>query len=101
MAATAAQRAAWPTVIVSMPFMGLDRPSIQLGLLKAIAAENGFPVRTLHANLDFAARIGADYYRLLSDARGPQVGDWLFSIAAFGPEAPDRDARLPEEFAEE
>lgn len=101
MAATAAQRAAWPTVIVSMPFMGLDRPSIQLGLLNAIAAENGFPVRTLHANLDFAARIGADYYRLLADARGPQVGDWLFSIAAFGAEAPDRDARLPEEFAAE
>ena len=61
------------TVLVSMPFMGLDRPSIQLGLLKAIGEEHGFAVRTLHANLDFAARIGADYYRTLADTRGPPV----------------------------
>ena len=49
-----------PTVLVSMPFMQIDRPSIQLGLLKAIGEKNGFPVCTLHANLDFAAMIGAD-----------------------------------------
>src|SRR5215207_4075511 len=98
MAATAAQRAAWPTVIVSMPFMGLDRPSIQLGLLKAIGEQNGFPVRTLHANLDFAAQISPDYYRMLAEARGPLVGDWLFSIEAFGEDAPDQAADLLDEF---
>ena len=37
------------TVLVSMPFMSLDRPSIQLGLLKAIGEEHGFAVGTLHA----------------------------------------------------
>jgi ribosomal peptide maturation radical SAM protein 1 len=89
------------TVLVSMPFMGLDRPSIQLGLLKAIGEEQGFAVRTLHANLDFAAQIGADYYRTLAEKRGPLVGDWLFSVAAFGAEAPDPDGRLLDEFAEE
>jgi ribosomal peptide maturation radical SAM protein 1 len=89
------------TVLVSMPFMGLDRPSIQLGLLKAIGEGHGFAVRTLHANLDFAARIGADYYRALAEKRGPLVGDWLFSVAAFGPEAPDPGGRLLDEFAEE
>jgi ribosomal peptide maturation radical SAM protein 1 len=89
------------TVLVSMPFMGLDRPSIQLGLLKAIGEEHGFTVRTLHANLDFAARIGADYYRTLAETRGPLVGDWLFSVAAFGAEAPDPGARLLDECAEE
>jgi ribosomal peptide maturation radical SAM protein 1 len=89
------------TVLVSMPFMGLDRPSIQLGLLKAIGEEHGFAVRTLHANLDFAARIGADYYRALADTRGPLVGDWLFSVAAFGAEAPDPGGRLLDECAEE
>ena len=89
------------TVLVSMPFMGLDRPSIQLGLLKAIGEEHGFAVRTLHANLDFAARIGADYYRTLAEKRGPLVGDWLFSVAAFGAEAPDPDGRLLDEFAED
>jgi ribosomal peptide maturation radical SAM protein 1 len=86
------------TVLVSMPFMSLDRPSIQLGLLKAIGEEHGFAVRTLHANLDFAARIGADDYRALAETRGPLVGDWLFSVAAFGPEAPDPVGRLLDEW---
>jgi ribosomal peptide maturation radical SAM protein 1 len=98
--ATAEQRA-WPSVIVSMPFMGLDRPSIQLGLLKAVGEQHGFPVRTLHANLDFAAQIGAGYYRMLAEARGRLVGDWLFSVEAFGAAAPDHDARLLDEFAGE
>ena len=89
------------TVLVSMPFMGLDRPSIQLGLLKAIGEEHGFAVETLHANLDFAALIGAEHYRALAETRGPLVGEWLFSVAAFGAEAPDPDGRLLDECADE
>ena len=81
-------------VLVSMPFMETHRPSIQLGLLKALATRYGFPVRTLHANLDFAARIGVDYYKLLCQHRGPMVGDWLFSVAAFPDTAPDPDAHM-------
>jgi ribosomal peptide maturation radical SAM protein 1 len=84
-----------------MPFVDIDRPSIQLGLLKAVGEANGFPVRTLHASLDFAARIGFDYYRLLAAHRGPLVGDWLFSVEAFGADAPDHDARLLDEFADD
>ncbi len=89
------------TVIVSMPFMEVDRPSIQLGLLKAIGEAHGLPVRTLHANLDFAARIGIDYYQLLAEHRGRLVGDWLFSVEAFGDAAPDPDGELLDEFAAE
>ncbi|BBH70809.1 RiPP maturation radical SAM protein 1 [Actinoplanes sp. OR16] len=85
------------TVLVSMPFMDIDRPSIQLGLLKAIGERNGFAVRTLHANLDFAARIGVDQYRELAETRGSLVGDWLFSVEAFGEQAPDPAGRLPDE----
>jgi ribosomal peptide maturation radical SAM protein 1 len=85
------------TVLVSMPFMGLDRPSIQLGLLRAIGEQHGFDVRTLHANLDFAARVGAAEYRTLADARGPLIGDWLFSAEAFGDRAPDPDGRFLDE----
>nr|BFE61493.1 RiPP maturation radical SAM C-methyltransferase [Dactylosporangium thailandense] len=93
---------AGPTVIVAMPFLHADRPSIPLGLLKAIGAARGFPVRTLHACLDFAARIGPEYYALLADHRGRQVGDWLFSVEAFGAEAPDPDGRrLLEAFGDE
>lgn len=98
--APAAKRADWPVVLVSMPFMDVDRPSIQIGLLKAIAHAQDFPVRTLHANLDFAARIGADDYRALSEHRGTMVGEWLFSLEAFRDAAPDPDARLLDEFAD-
>lgn len=89
------------TVLVSMPFMDVDRPSIQLGLLKAIGERHGFPVRTFHANLDFAARIGVDYYRILAEQRDRLIGDWLFSIEAFGAAAPDPDDRLLDECAAE
>ena len=61
------RHSAWPVVLVSMPFMDPYRPSIQLGLLKAVTARCGFPVRTYHAYLDFAAQIGVDYYDLLCE----------------------------------
>jgi hypothetical protein len=93
--------ATWPVVLVSMPFMDIDRPSIQLGLLKAITRTHGFPVRTLHANLDFAARIGAETYGRLAQHRGRMIGDWLFSVDAFRDKAPDPRAELLDEFADE
>jgi ribosomal peptide maturation radical SAM protein 1 len=92
------QRIQAPIVIVSMPFQHADRPSIQLGLLKAIGEAHGFPVRTLHANLDFAVMIGLDFYGLLAENRGRQVGDWLFSVEAFGPAAPDPTGMFLKEF---
>jgi ribosomal peptide maturation radical SAM protein 1 len=98
---TAARRSDWPVVLVSMPFLDIDRPSIQLGLLKAIVAAHGFPIRTLHANLDFAARIGAERYGVLADHRGRMVGDWLFSVEAFGSEAPDPQGRFLDDFADD
>jgi ribosomal peptide maturation radical SAM protein 1 len=97
---TTQRRPAWPVVLVSMPFMDPYRPSIQLGLLKAVTARYGFPVRTYHAYLDFAARIGVDYYRLLCQHRGTLIGDWLFSVEAFGDAAPDPDAHMLDELAD-
>ena len=96
-----AQNSALSVVLVSMPFMAAHGPSIQLGLLKALTARRGFPVRTLHANLDFAVRIGMDYYELLCQHRGPMVGEWLFSLAAFPETAPDPDARMIGDLADE
>lgn len=80
--------------LVAMPFVLADRPSIQLGLLRAVGEARGFPVRTLHANLDFAERIGRDHYRALADLSRPMLGDWLFSGEAFGDQAPDPDGEL-------
>ena len=82
-----------------MPFMSPHRPSIQLGLLKSLAAGCGFPVRTLHANLDLAVRIGMESYELLCQHRGSMIGDWLFSLEAFPGTAPDPDARMIEDLS--
>jgi ribosomal peptide maturation radical SAM protein 1 len=84
-----------------MPFMDASRPSIQLGLLKALANAHGFTAHTLHANLDLAARIGVDYYQLLAQHRGHMVGDWLFSLEAFQHEAPDPDSLMIDDMAQE
>ena len=89
------------TVLVAMPFQDADRPSAQLGLLKAIGRTAGFDVDSLHANLDFAARIGDEAYAALCDHRGRLVGDWVFSIAAFGDAAPDPEGRLLSDFLED
>src|SRR5689334_23700622 len=89
----------WPVVLVTMPFMDAQRPSIQIGLLAAIAAEHGFPARTLHANLDFAARVGLADYQRLAEHRGRMLGDWLFAREAFGKAAPDADDALLDDFA--
>lgn len=91
----------WPVLLISMPFTGIDQPSIQIGLLAAITRSHGYPVRTLHANLDLAARIGVDHYRALAEHRGRMLGEWLFSVAAFGDSAPDPDDRLLDDFADE
>ena len=91
----------WHTLLVSMPFADTDQPSIQLGLLKAVAEPHRFPVRTLHANLDFAARIGPDYYRTLGRQRRLLLGDWLFSVEAFGDAAPDHDAHMLDDFLDD
>jgi ribosomal peptide maturation radical SAM protein 1 len=97
--ATAAQRAALPVVLVAMPFLDLDRPSIQIGLLKAIAGRAGFPARTLHANLHLGEQIGATAYGALARHHSRMIGDWLFSVEAFGDAAPDPDGRMVEDFA--
>src|SRR5215831_16733947 len=94
-----AQRPFRQVVLVCMPFMDAYRPSIQVGLLKALAAAHGFPVRSLHANLDFAAQIGLDYYQRLAQHRGHMVGEWLFSLEAFQDDAPDPDSHMLDELA--
>jgi ribosomal peptide maturation radical SAM protein 1 len=95
------RRRAWPVALVNMPFVSIYRPSLQLGLLKAIGERQGFPSSTFHLNLDLASQIGPKLYEQLVHHRGRLFGDWLFSVAAFGTEAPDPDAALLDAFPEE
>src|SRR5262245_800519 len=81
-------------MLVSMPFFTVERPSLQLGLLSAIARQRGFHADTLHLTLDFAVRIGVDLYESLSEYARHEFGNWLFSSAAFPDDAPDPEGRL-------
>ncbi|MFJ3669384.1 RiPP maturation radical SAM C-methyltransferase [Streptomyces sp. NPDC090106] len=89
-----------PVLLVSMPFMDDRRPSLSLGLLAAGARARGFDVGLLHANLDFAARLGVDLYRLLADGCGCQLGEWLFAPEAFGADAPGPEHAFLDAYAE-
>jgi ribosomal peptide maturation radical SAM protein 1 len=88
-ASTGARRRLSRVALVSMPFVSVAKPSLQLGLLKSIATAHGFEVTNFELSLDFARQIGVPAYEALANHRGYLLGDWLFSAAAFGVEAPD------------
>ncbi|MGW1993748.1 RiPP maturation radical SAM C-methyltransferase [Embleya sp. NPDC001921] len=81
--------------LVNMPFASHRRPSLQLGLLGAIARDAGHRAEIFHLNLDFAAVLGEELYDLLCEHRGTALGEWVFAEAAFGAETPDAEGLLP------
>lgn len=87
--------------LVCMPFASADQPSIQLGLLGAVAEAAGFTVDQLHCNLDLAAQLGPDLYEHLCQRRSHLTGEWLFSLAAFGADAPSDAPAYLQAFPEE
>lgn len=87
--------------LVSMPFVSAERPSIQLGLLQALARREGASVQTFSFNLDFARLVGKSAFESLCRYRGRQLGEWLFSLEAFHDRAPDPEHTLLDAFGEE
>lgn len=76
-------------VLVTMPKADVERPSIALGLLKAILARHGITSRVLYGNLRFLEYFGPHAYRMLGFARPEEaLVDWLFSPVAFPEYAP-------------
>lgn len=86
--------------LVTMPFGAVANPPIQVALLQSIAREAGFACEAHYFNLDFAVRIGRDLYDRLATSFLPLTGEWLFSLAAFGQEAPDAAAEYLQVFAD-
>ena len=85
--------AGFRVALICMPFASARQPSIQIGLITAIAEQAGFDVDAYHFNLDLAAQLSPKLYEDFCDHRGYMTGEWLFSHAAFGPSAPrDEDA---------
>lgn len=86
---------ATPIVLVNMPFVSLPRPSLGLGLLKAILARHGLRSRVDYANLRFARRVGIVPYALANSYPAPRLlGEWVFSGTVFPDFHPDHDAFL-------
>lgn len=70
--------------LVSMPYAGVQRPSIALGQLKTALSCDGLRTEVFYPNLLFLDYVGLDTYRLFDDARTEDLlVDWLFSSAAF------------------
>src|SRR5262249_45471981 len=95
-ACAANSQARRPVALVSMPFASAARPSIQLGLLKAVGQEKGFPVSCWSLDLDFAYQIGLATFEIICNYGRCFLGDWLFSCEAFGDQAPDKEGRYLE-----
>jgi len=71
-------------VLVCMPLAAVQRPSLALGLLKAILATGGINTRVVSAFLHYLECIGPEDYELLS--RMPPndlIGEWIFAEDAF------------------
>jgi ribosomal peptide maturation radical SAM protein 1 len=83
-----------------MPFSTSRSPSIQLGLLQAVLHRHGIPATSLYFNLELGEVLGWDIYEVLCNDRTLLLGEWLFSRAAFGDEAPSGEAYL-DDFASE
>src|SRR5689334_25246601 len=71
--------------LVNMPYASLNRPSLALGLLKAVLEREGIATRVLYPNLTFAETIGLRLYHLCSSQLPKDflVGEWTFAEAAF------------------
>lgn len=87
--------------LVSMPFFSVRTPSIQIGGLRATVRAAGLKAVSLHLVLDFAAQLGSREYEALSRHNGRMLGEWLFSLEAFGTDAPDLDGSMLAAFADE
>src|SRR5207237_400357 len=95
-AGAAGERGAPDVCLVTMPYASPTRPSMALGLLRAILAEGGITASVAYANLWFAESVGLRRYSLCA-SNLPIVflaGEWTFAAAAFGddPRRAERDA---------
>ncbi|MBV1884187.1 MAG: RiPP maturation radical SAM C-methyltransferase [Pseudomonadales bacterium] len=95
------KRKAMKIKLIAMPFVSAHRPSIQVGLLSAIAQKNYYSCSTYHASIDLANAIGLEKYESLCSQRRRSLGDWLYSKAAFGNQAPDQTNRFLVDFRED
>jgi len=77
-------------VLVLMPYVSVERPSLALATLRPALLEAGISTRELYGNLRFAGEIGLTAYESInSSTLSHRLGEWTFAAAAF----PDSDLR--------
>lgn len=82
--------------LVCMPVVEVSRPSLSLGLLKAILAEGGISCSVVNAHVHYLEWAGHQAYKRLNQTNPiDQIGEWVFAEAAFGD-----TASSPEIFAD-
>lgn len=83
--------------LVNMPWARTTSPSIQCGLLKAVADQAGHQVQVFYLNLELALEIGPRHYEQMVAMPGERqtlLGEWLFTTAAFGYRADEDSYRM-------
>jgi ribosomal peptide maturation radical SAM protein 1 len=73
-------------LLLNMPFGGVDKPMISLGLLKAALANRGLACDVIHLNQVFAERVRPDIYQWLGERFNHTAfaGEWVFAHHYFG-----------------
>ncbi len=70
--------------LVLMPYAGIERPSIALGLLKASLIQKDIAAIALYPNIWFAEEIGLYKYAAIAESPSQDLmGEWTFSGVAF------------------
>lgn len=77
-----------------MPFGPIERPSLALGILKAALLKAGLSTQVTYPSFDFAEEIGSAPYAELAWVREENIGEWVFSAAAFPDFAGDIDGYM-------
>ena len=86
----------YPILLVNMPFGGIDRPALNVSLLKSNLEARGFACDIAYLNLQFAKLIGVEMYEIISNSGHLHeetvpytrlVGEWLFSQYLYGADA--------------
>ena len=72
-------------VLIVPPFADINRPSLGVHLLQAVAERAGLRVRVLYANLLFAGLSGESLYKAMCTGKYSQFwGERIFAATAFG-----------------
>ncbi|WP_433379227.1 RiPP maturation radical SAM C-methyltransferase [Actinoplanes sp. CA-142083] len=72
-------------LLLSMPFGALDRPSLALGLLRALCDRAGVACDTGYRTFRFAEMVGhRDYQWVMDLPHTAFAGEWLFAEALYG-----------------